>query len=228
MKERKQTYQGASQSDFTKNRAEQKTLHRFFGGRLEAQARFLNQMAAEGWRLVKTGQFSYTFEPCEPGTLQYCVEFVGQKSRNAAENYRTFLEDLGYRTFYKNINLNYTIGKVRLRPWANEGGQMATTATTYHRELLIVEKNADGQPFQLHTTYEDLAKYYRILRSPWLFFTVWMAVFGVVGMLLRLWGTAVFFPFAAASAIPAITYHRKMREMERAATLSESGGKRQS
>ena len=37
-------------------------------------------------------------------------------------------------------------GKVRLRPWAEKGGRIATNATTFNRELLIVEKDNDGKP----------------------------------------------------------------------------------
>ena len=34
---------------------------------------------------------------------------------------------------------------VRFRPWAEPGGRIATNATTFNRELLIVEKQADGK-----------------------------------------------------------------------------------
>ena len=47
----------------------------------------------------------------------------------------------------KNINLNYSVGKVRWRPWAEIGGRIATNTTTFNRELLIVEKENDGKPF---------------------------------------------------------------------------------
>ena len=63
--------------------------------------------------------------------------------------------DMGYKVFFKNINLNYSVGKVRLRPWAEMGGCIATNATTFNRELLIVEKSNDGKPFELHTSYAD-------------------------------------------------------------------------
>ena len=67
---------------------------------------------------------------------------------------------MGYSVFYKNINLNYSVGKVRWRPWAEIGGRIATNTTTFNRELLIVEKENDGKPFELHTSYEDRANYY--------------------------------------------------------------------
>ena len=128
-----------------------KKCYRYYGGLLGLQQKWLNKMSKKGYRLVRTIKAMYEFEPCAPGQYQYCVEFVGEKSKQGADDYVRFLEDCGYRVFYKNINLNYAVGKVRVRPWANQGGKIATNATTYNRELLIVEKVSDGKPFELHT-----------------------------------------------------------------------------
>lgn len=105
-----------------------KRQYRFFGGLLNAQEKWLNKMASKGYRLVRVGKLLYEFEECEPEQKQYCVEFIGQKSKGSAEEYKNFLEDMGYKVFYKNINLNYSIGKVRWRPWAEKGGQIATNS----------------------------------------------------------------------------------------------------
>lgn len=104
---------------------------------------------------------------------------------------------MGYKVFFKNINLNYSVGKVRLRPWAEMGGRIATNATTFNRELLIVEKSNDGKPFELHTSYADKEKYYRNLRNPWLFLLLLFAIIKhsiVLGI------------FSLVSAIPSILY----------------------
>ena len=130
-----------------------KKCYRFFGGLLNAQANWLNQMSQKGYRLVRTGRMLYEFEKCNPDEVIYCVEFIGEKSKENATDYADFLEDMGYKVFFKNINLNYSVGKVRWRPWAETGGRIATNATTFNRELLIVEKANDGKPFELHTSY---------------------------------------------------------------------------
>lgn len=116
-----------------------KKCYRFFGGLLNAQAKWLNKMSEKGYRLVRTGRVLYEFEECSPDEVTYCVEFIGEKSKENATDYANFLEDMGYKVFFKNINLNYSVGKVRLRPWAEMGGRIATNATTFNRELLIVE-----------------------------------------------------------------------------------------
>lgn len=157
-----------------------KKCYRFFGGLLTAQANWLNKMSEKGYRLVRTEKMLYEFEECEPNQVKYCVEFIGQKSKDNAEDYHYFLEDMGYKVFYKNINLNYSVGKVRWRPWAEKGGRIATNATTFNRELLIVEKMNDGKPFELHTSYKDKESYYSNLRNPWLLMLLMFALFTII------------------------------------------------
>lgn len=153
--------------------------YRYFWSLTGVQAKWLNKMADKGFRLVRTEKLLYEFEPCEPGQYRYCVEFVGHKSRAEADQYAHFLEDCGYQVFFKNVNLNWNVGKVEVRPWAGKGGRLASNATTYNRELLIVEKKNDGRPFELHTTYEDKTQYYKDCRRPALFLFVMMAVLAV-------------------------------------------------
>ena len=111
-----------------------------------------------------------------------------------------FFGGYGLQGFFKNINLNYSVGKVRLRPWAEMGGRIATNATTFNRELLIVEKSNDGKPFELHTSYADKEKYYRNLRNPWLFLLLLFALFAITKH------SIVLGIFSLVSAIPSILY----------------------
>ena len=107
---------------------------------------------------------------------------------------------MGYKLFFKNINLNYSVGKVHWRPWAEKGGRIATNATTFNRELLIVEKENDGKPFELHTSYDDKENYYRNLRNPWLLILLMFAIFAVINHSL------VFGVLALISLIPVLVY----------------------
>ncbi len=166
-----------------------KKYYRYYGGLLISQANWLNKMAKKGYRLIRTGKMLYEFEECTPGQYQYCVEFVGQKSKESATDYAHFLEDCGYRVFFKNINLNWNVGKVAVRPWAEQGGRLAANSTTFNRELLIVEKKADGKPFELHTSYEDKANYCKQMRRPWLYLFL---VSVILGVLMRTWVWGIF------------------------------------
>lgn len=156
-----------------------KKYFRFYWGFIVSQENWLNKMAASGYRLITTTKSCYEFEKCEPGKYQYRVEYIGQKSTQDATDYVYFLEDYGYRVFFKNINLNYSYGKLQVRPWADKGGRIATNSSTYNRELLIVEKTNDGKPFCLHTTYKDKQHYYKCMRKSWIFLLVVSAILGV-------------------------------------------------
>ena len=64
-----------------------KKCYRFFGGLLNAQAKWLNKMSEKGYRLVRTGRVLYEFEECSPDEVTYCVEFIGEKSKENATDY---------------------------------------------------------------------------------------------------------------------------------------------
>ena len=192
-----------------------KKYYRFFGGLLNAQARWLNKMSARGYRLVRTEKLLYEFEECRPNQVTYCVEFVGQKSREHTEAYRDFLEEMGYKVFYKNINLNDSIGKVRWRPWAEKGGRIATNASTFNRELLLVEKENDGKAFALHTSHEDKESYYTTLRNPWLLLLMMLAAFAVAN------GSAILSVLAVICLLPILIYQSQIWANRREARTKE-------
>lgn len=172
--------------------------YRYFWTLLAAQSRWLNKMADRGLRLSRTEKLLYEFQPCAPGQYRYCVEFVAHLSREKAEDYARFLEDCGYRTWFKNANLDWNVGKVKVRPWADQGGRLASNATTYNRELLIVEKENDGKPFRLHTALEDQIRYRKAQRRPALFL---LAVMTPLAALTRSWPAALFAALALAVLI---------------------------
>ena len=189
-----------------------KKCYRFFGALLTSQGNWLNKMSEKGFRLVRAGKLLYEFEPCTPGQYQYQVELVADKSKENAEDYALFLEDIGYRVFFKNINLNYSVGKIRWRPWTEKGGTISTNKTTFNRELLIVEKINDGKPFELHTSYEDKAIYCRKLQKLW-FFLFLTAV--IMGIFMRTW---ILGTISAVSLIVLIVYqieHMKLQKKKK-------------
>ena len=82
-----------------------KRVFRYFFNFMAGQEKWLNDMAAKGWRLIRCGQLSYHFERCTPGEYEYAVEFVADKSHAKSRDYKAFLESMGYKTFYKNVNV---------------------------------------------------------------------------------------------------------------------------
>lgn len=104
---------------------------------------------------------------------------------------------------------------MRLRPWAEKGGRIATNSTTFNRELFIVEKENDGKPFELHSTYEDRIAYCRTLRAPWLFL---FAISAVLGVVTRAWEWGI---FALFSLIPLAVYQIELIRLGKEAKTKE-------
>lgn len=145
-----------------------KTVFRYFFDFMEGQEKWLNNMAEKGYRLKECGKMTYTFDTCLPDEYEYAVEFVGDRSYAKAKDYRGYLEDMGFRTFTKNINLNFSYGKVKWRPYAKGMGQIAASPGGFNKELLIVEKKRDGRPFELHTDVRDKLDVYQAVSHAYL------------------------------------------------------------
>lgn len=190
-----------------------KKCYRFFGGFIDTQEKWLNKMVSEGYRLVSTGKITYEFEQCKPNEYQYAVEFIAQHGLKSAQNYRSFLEELGYKIFYKNINFNFSFGKVKWRPYGSGTGQISTNPGTYSKELFIIEKRADGKPFELHTTNSDKSNYYKPLRNAWLTITTLFLVLSIWQFITARAYTKEVIVFAILGVlclVPTIKYQKKI------------------
>lgn len=201
-----------------------KICYRFFGGFLDTQENWLNQMAHKGYRLVKTGKMSYKFEECQPGEYQYAIEFVAQRSYKNEKEYRAFLEELNYKVFYKNANLNFSVGKVKWRPYGSGMGQISTNPGSYNKELLIVEKKNDSKPFELYTNNLDKANYYKPLRKAWLTIVIMLLVFAVWNFIdqgLVSYEAIAFGVLASLCAIPMIRYQNRISTFSAHSNIEE-------
>jgi len=198
-----------------------KKTYRYFGGSTLLQENWLNKMAANGYRLVKTGKLLYEFVECTPGTYQYKVEFIADKSKNDAENYKAFLEGCGYTVFYKNANLNFSVGKVRYRPWAENGAKFVTNSSTFNKELLIVEKENDGKDFVLHTTITDHINYCKKWRNVWLTYFAALALMGILFAFKTPVTAIVLGVVGIITLIPCIVYQAQVTKLTKKRNLEE-------
>ena len=191
-----------------------KTVVAFFGGLIKAQEKWLNKKSAEGWRLVKSGIMTYTFERCEPGEYQYAVEYVGSKAYDEAKDYHDFLESMGYRVLYNNINPTYTLLKIRFRPFKKKPWVPVTNLGAYNRELLIVERKAEDSEFKLHTSGEDIKNYYLELIAPYAFLLVLFGSLAVVASDIFTGAVAALFLIPIIIYINEINKVKKLGKME--------------
>lgn len=182
----------------------------YFGGMLDLQEQWLNKMAANGYRLVRISKFSYTFETCLPNSLEYKVEFIGNQSPEQVTTYLSNLELNGYKLWKKNINLNYSLAKFRLRLWANKGARFSTNKTTFNNELLIIEKNKDGKPFGSCISNNSVIEYYTILRNAWLQNCMLFSFLFIILFIQAPKNSLIVLAFILITGIPSLIYQLKI------------------
>jgi len=200
-----------------------KRVFRYFMGFLDAQEKWINEMAADGWRLVKTSTLFYEFEPCEPGSYEYRVEFVGALSYGRIRDYQGFLSGLGYKVLTKNLNLNISFGKVRWRPFGRGIGQIVTSPGGYNKEILIIEKKADGESFDVHSDYDGLIAYYQSIRGMYITLLSIVVAFWALRLLTSI-GPMPYAILAIAMVlllIPIVLYSRRISTYKRLRITNE-------
>lgn len=140
---------------------------RIFLNPIEAQEKWLNEKSAEGLKLLKAGRFFYEFEKCKSNQYQYAVDYIGNNSNANRKEYERFLDEMGLKYFEKPMNIGqFSIGKVKCRPYANKGGRVATSWGMINREILILEKENNGKPFNIYSNVEDKIQAMKERRKP--------------------------------------------------------------
>lgn len=153
---------------------------RIFLNPIEGQEKWLNERVAEGLKLSKVGKFFYEFKKCKPDQYQYAVDYIGNKSNAERKDYENFLEDIEISYYEKPINLGqFSIGRVKYRPYANEDGKLATSVGMINRELLILEKENNGKPFNIYNNVEDKILALKERRKPHIYLSVFMIIMGL-------------------------------------------------
>jgi hypothetical protein len=206
-----------------------KRVFRYFFDFMDGQEKWLNEMAAKGWRLVKCGQLTYHFERCAPGEYEYAVDFVAHKSFAKSKDYKAFLESMGYKTFYKNINVGIFFGSVKWRPWGEGAGQFATAPGSLRKELVIVEKKKDGKPFELHTDLTDSLTLYRKIRTAYFWYAGCLFAFALMLLIDTVQMHTVYPALGAILCgalgclwlIPGLKTSRKVRSLKEEAETNE-------
>jgi hypothetical protein len=156
------------------------------------------------------------------------VEFAADKSYSESKDYKAFLESLGYRTFYKNVDVGLYLGKIKWRPWAKGLGQITTAPGSLQKELIIVEKKKDGGPFDLHTDLSDALPLYRTIRGAyrWTAGNLFAAaalclIFAVTTSVYTIIGTVVCGTLGFLWLRPALKFSAKIRGLEETAKTNE-------
>ena len=156
------------------------------------------------------------------------MDFVADKSYAKSKDYKAFLESMGYRTFYKNVNVGIFL-TAKWRPWGEGLGQIATAPGSYQKELIIVEKKKDGKPFELHTDLTDLLTLYRKIRTAYFWYAGGMFALSLMLWIYTVWMKSVYMALGAMLCgalgllwlIPGLKTSKKVRKLKEEAKTHE-------
>lgn len=153
---------------------------RFFLNPIEGQEKWLNEKVTEGLKLSKVGRIIYEFKKCEPNQFQYAVDYIGNKSNTQRKEYESFLDEVGVTYYERPLNIGqFSIGRVKYRPYANKGGKLATSSEMINREILILEKEHDGKPFEIYSNIGDKIQGLKDRRKLHLYLLIFILIMGV-------------------------------------------------
>jgi hypothetical protein len=202
---------------------------KYFFDFIDGQEQWLNNMSQNGYRLVKCGKLIYDFEKCTPNKYEYAVELVGQMSERKRKEYQDLFEELEYKVFTKNLNINFSFGKIKFRPWGNGWGKITTSPGSYNKELLIIETLASDSKFEIHTDIEDKLIAYQNVINSLLYAVIMMIVLIAVSFISNeqvmeevLWGIrAILILFTVMWAVPLVKLISKKLSLKEESKISE-------
>ena len=145
------------------------------------------------------------------------MDFVGNLSRAHGDDYAAFLSGFGYKTWFKNVNLQWSRGKVRWNPAGEPGARIISDRTNLDRELLIVERRAEPGEFRLYTSAEDEIEVLRDMRRRSLYPVLIFAALGVLALALGLTlvQSLACWLFVAIYAAPCAAYTLRIAHLKR-------------
>ena len=89
-------------------------------------------MFEKGYRLVRTEKQLYEFEKCKSDEGTHCVGVHRRKIKKRIQKIMLIFEDMGYKVFFKNINLNHLLEK-----FVGAHGQKGAVVLRQTQQLLI-------------------------------------------------------------------------------------------
>lgn len=128
-------------------------------------------------KLSGAGRFIYEFKKCKPNQYQYAVDYIGNKSNIQRKEYESFLDDIDINYYEMPLNIwQFSIGRVKFRSYANRGGKIATSSGMINRELLILERENNGKPFNIYSNVKDKIMSLKERRKPHIYLLIFMVL----------------------------------------------------
>lgn len=146
---------------------------RVFMNPIEGREKYINQIASEGYRLVKSGSILHEFEKTN-SDYKYSVQYVGYMSNTERKKYSDFLKEMNLKVFTAPLNIGkFSLGNVKLRPYNSPKAMIATYPGMINKEILIIESDgnkeipvfSDRESKNLDINRRKVPYYYLIITS---------------------------------------------------------------
>ena len=106
---------------------------------IEGREEYLNHIASEGYRLVKSGSIIHEFEKTN-SDHRYAVEYIGYMNNKERKKYTEFLNGMNLKVFTAPLNIGkLSFGNIKLRPYNSPKSMIATSPGMINKEILIIE-----------------------------------------------------------------------------------------
>lgn len=112
---------------------------------IEGREEYLNHIASEGYRLVKSGSIIHEFEKTN-SDHRYAVEYIGYMNNKERKKYTEFLNGMNLKVFTAPLNIGkLSFGNIKLRPYNSPKSMIATSPGMINKEILIIETDGSKE-----------------------------------------------------------------------------------
>lgn len=112
---------------------------------IEGREKYINHIASEGYRLVKSGSIIHEFEKTN-SDHRYAVEYIGYMNNKERKKYTEFLNGMNLKVFTAPLNIGkLSFGNIKLRPYNSPKSMIATSPGMINKEILLIESDGNKE-----------------------------------------------------------------------------------
>lgn len=112
---------------------------------IEGREKYINSIASDGYRLVRSGSIFHEFEKTN-SKYTYAVQYIGYMNNTERKEYTKFLYDMDLKVFTAPLNIGkFSFGNEKLRPYNSPKSMIATSPGMINKEILIIETQGNKE-----------------------------------------------------------------------------------
>ncbi|MDU5230407.1 MAG: DUF2812 domain-containing protein [Anaerococcus sp.] len=138
---------------------------------IEGREKYINSIASQGYRLVKSGSILHEFEKTN-SDYKYAVQYIGYMTNKERKEYSEFLNNMNFKVFSAPLNIGkISFGNVKLRPYNYPKSMIATSPGMINNEILIIE-SSEGKEIPIFTDSSSKDEYLKRRKLPYYYLLV--------------------------------------------------------